>query len=1039
MKTGLYEQVISVSLGEKLENLKERYLSFTEEVDEGEAAGVLARYVTDLLRDEFERISEENSDLSAMVIAANRVIAVVESLSGEAGLQIREGAQQLMALYLKENRIAPPRPETSIAQTSLFTGAPREPSLYTELKKEIATSDGIDLLISFIKWSGLRLLIEDLRAFALQGGSIRVITTSYIGATEIKAIDELSHLPNAQIRVSYDAEHTRLHAKAYIFRRETGFSTAYVGSSNLSNPAMSAGLEWNVKVTQHDQKDTMQKIMATFDSYWHSTDFEDYDETQRDRLRSALRQGKVGADTKEISYLFDIAPYPFQQEILDSLEAERKVRGHCRNLVIAATGTGKTVISAFDYKRFCAENVHSSNRLLFVAHREEILRQSLGCFRGVLRDHNFGDLFVGTERPEQTEHLFMSIQTFNSREWHRHTSYEYYDFVIVDEFHHAAAPSYRALLEHYRPKVLLGLTATPERMDGKDILEFFDGRISAELRLPEAIDRKLLSPFQYFGVTDTVDLKDVRWTRGGYDRTELSNIYTMNRNVAERRTDHIVQSLDKYSSDMEALCALGFCVSVEHAKYMAEAFTQRGIPAMALHGETGQEERKSAARKLVKGDIKVIFAVDIYNEGVDIPEINTVLFLRPTESLTIFLQQLGRGLRLSEGKDCLTVLDFIGQANKRYSFEEKFAALLNHSGKSVVQEIEKGFPSLPKGCYIVLEKVARKSILDNIRASFSYRAGMAEQIRAYAEDVLEGDRDKLTLEGFLLYHHMDSRKLYHWDSFSRLCVEAGVYDDFEEPLEEVLRGAYSRLCSIDSRRWLTFLISILKGAGSDDDLSAVQERMLRMFIWSVWQKQYNEVGFAQPMDAVRALRMSPVLCRELVELLSYNYSRIDFVDATVDLGFESPLDLHCSYSRDQIFAALDLPNPMSVREGVRYLPEKKLDVFLITLNKSDKEYSPTTMYHDYSVNENLFHWQSQSTTAEKSRTGQRYIHHNQMDIKTLLFVRENKKDFSGALPYTFLGKADYVQHEGEKPMSILYRLHRPIPAKYLKKTNQLMS
>ena len=351
------------------------------------------------------------------------------------------------------------------------------------------------------------------------------------------------------------------------------------------------------------------------------------------------------------------------------------------HLVVAATGTGKTVISALDYKRFRKQNPDKPCRLLFVAHREEILKQSMYTFRAVLKDANFGEMFVGSYKPESIDNLFISIQTFNSQSFTEKTTRDFYDYVIVDEFHHAAAPTYQKLLSYYNPQILLGLTATPERMDGKSILPYFNNRIAAEIRLPEAIDRKLLCPFQYFGVTDTVDLDHLKWAAGGYDKGELSRVYTLSGMTANRRADLVVSSLLKYVTDIDDVKGLGFCVTVEHAEFMSNYFNARGIPSMFLTGHSPDEERKEAKARLVKGEVRFIFVVDIYNEGVDIPEVNTVLFLRPTESLTVFLQQLGRGLRLSEDKECLTVLDFIGQANKKYNF-----ALLNRYMKLMLQK-----------------------------------------------------------------------------------------------------------------------------------------------------------------------------------------------------------------------------------------------------------------------------------------------------------------------------------------------------------------
>lgn len=690
---GLYEQIVNNAMTCELAEIPEARKALAP-IDRAEASKVLTQYLSDVVQRGLENVLDNGGDLSAQVGLVNQIVDLIHHTTQEADfttLSVDRRAEQLLALLgERDPRLAVgrtafdlDRPETSIAQSSLFTGAVHEPKMYTELKKEIVSADCINMLVSFIKWSGLRLLMDELWEFTQNGGELRVITTSYMGATDVKAIEELRSLPNTQIKVSYDTKRTRLHAKTYVFYRDTGFTTAYVGSSNLSNAAISSGLEWNVKVTRRDLPETIEKITATFESYWNSTEFEYYSEDQKERLVKALRAEKYFDTGGETAYTMDIMPYAYQQEILDRLEAERTVRGYTRNLVVAATGTGKTVISALDYRRFRKKNSDRPCRLLFVAHREEILKQSLYTFRAVLKDTNFGELLVGSYRPERIDHLFLSIQTFNAQDFSSKTAPDFYDYIIVDEFHHAAAPTYQKLLDYYQPKLLLGLTATPERMDGKSILPYFDNRIAAEIRLPEAIDRKLLCPFQYFGVTDTVNLASLKWGVGGYDKGELSRIYTLSGAVANRRADLVVSALLKYVTDIDQVKGLGFCVSIEHGEFMCRYFNEHGIPSMFLSGKSSEEERNAAKGRLVRGEVRFLFAVDIYNEGVDIPEVNTVLFLRPTESLTVFLQQLGRGLRIAEDKECLTVLDFIGQAHKRYNFAEKFAALLSNTTRGV--------------------------------------------------------------------------------------------------------------------------------------------------------------------------------------------------------------------------------------------------------------------------------------------------------------------------------------------------------------------
>ena len=562
--------------------------------------------------------------------------------------------------------------------------------------------------------------------------------------------------------------------------------------------------------------------------------------------------------------------------------------------------------------------------------------------------------------------------------------------------------------------------------------------MTTEIRLPEAIDRKLLCPFQYFGITDSVDLQRVKWSRGGYDRKELSNIYTINSVYAKKRANDIIINLYKYITDINEVKGLGFCVSVEHAKFMCEHFNQNNIPSIFLTGESPDGERNSAKNKLINGNIRFIFVVDIYNEGVDIPEVNTVLFLRPTESLTIFLQQLGRGLRLSENKDCLTVLDFIGQAHKKYNFENKFGALLSGSRQNIVEEIKKGFVSVPKGCYIQLEKIAAKYILDNIKSSYSGKISLINRVMTFEDDT----GLPLSFANFLNYYNYDPRLIYKYSTFSDICVEAKIISDYNEPLKDIIQNGLLRFSSTNSRRFIKFIIKLIKNIKTVNlnDLSDIEKRMLRMFYVTIWTDHKGNLQISDMENNLKTIAESPVIAGEMVAFFEYLYEKIDFIDEEINLGFACPLDLHCNYTRDQILLGYDYFNTSAVRQGVINIKDKFADIFFVTLNKSEKDYSPTTMYEDYSINEYLFHWQSQSTTSDTSATGQRYINHKKMNSKILLFVREFDSDKLTGKPeaFTFLGTAQYVSHTGSRPMSITWRLDKPIPAKFIKKSSKLL-
>ncbi|MHA2854214.1 DUF3427 domain-containing protein [Paenibacillus lautus] len=1047
MKQGLYEQIINHLTRRQLLTLDSSlYEIGIEPLDPEEARKVLSNYLGTVIRRALKIIRESSNDDEALLLqvrACNEIIATLRNTLDNEELrewQLDEQGEVLTYVYSKINHIRGikeskvHRPTTPLSQSSLFTGSHSEPNMMSELKAEIITSDQVDLLVSFIKWSGLRFLMEQLQEFTANGGRLRVITTTYMEATDYKAVTELSKLPNTEIKISYDTERTRLHAKAYLFKRDTGFTTAYVGSSNLSNPALTSGLEWNLKVTEKDSYDVLRKIEATFESYWNSREFKSFsfaDQEHQLLLQQALGKKKEH-ERNQLTFPFTLTPYDYQKVILEKLEAQRVIYGRTRNLLVAATGVGKTVVSAFDYKRFADRNQKS--RLLFVAHREEILKQSLDTFRFILKDLNFGELHVGSNQADSIDHLFISIQSFNTLKLTEKTTRDFYDYIIVDEFHHAAAPSYQRLLAYYQPQILLGLTATPERMDGKDILHYFNDTIAAEIRLTDAIDRKLLCPFHYFGVTDSVDLSQVKWSRRGYDLNELENLYSHNK----IRASQVINSLKKYVTDLDEVKGLGFCVSVAHALYMAKAFNESGIAAITLHGKSSNEERNSAKRRLVSGEIKVIFVVDLYNEGVDIPEINTVLFLRPTESLTVFLQQLGRGLRLAEGKECLTVLDFIGQAHQEYNFQEKFRALLGKTKHSIQHYVENGFSSLPRGSFIQLEKQAQEYILRNIKQATINKRSLIEKLKHFTEDT----GLSLTLDHFTRYHGMTLYEFYGGRNgkrtFRGLMAEAGLIEPFEFEDMEYLTKRIPALLSINSRRHLSFLIDYLEDPGKSAHTE--EERlMLNMFYYTFYRSEPKKQGFLDINQAVQSIVSCKEFRDEIIEILKHNYEHINFVDKKNEFPFVCPLDLHCTYSTDQILAAFGFWNEdkaPAFREGVKYFEDKKTDIFFITLNKSDKDFSPSTLYEDYAINERLFHWQTQSRISEETNTAKRYIHHRQTGNRIVLFVREYKEENNYTSPFVFLGEAEYVRHEGNKPMSIVWRLKEEMPPELVPAANK---
>jgi superfamily II DNA or RNA helicase len=432
---------------------------------------------------------------------------------------------------------------------------------------------------------------------------------------------------------------------------------------------------------------------------------------------------------------FDLQPHPFQERILEKLALERTGRRCFKNLVIAATGTGKTVIAAFDYQRFHRDN-RGQARLLFIAHRQEILEQALFTFRQVLRDAGFGEMLAGSHEAVRMEHLFCSIQMMTSRQLWQQVGASFYDYIVVDEAHHGTAASYRPLFDHFEPQILLGLTATPERMDGGNVAADFHNRFAAEIRLPEALEEKLLCPFHYFGVADPVDIsRDHFWRNGRYDDRALEKVYTGDDIQAKMRVDTIVRALDRYEPARDTIRGVGFCVTIRHARFMADAFNRHGIASAAYVSDVDRDRCDTLLAELRSGRLAFLFTVDKFSEGVDVPEINMVLFLRPTQSLTVFLQQLGRGLRHAPEKECLTVLDFVGQVHRKYRMDLRLKALLPRHRYGIDREVAQDFPHLPAGCAIQFDRISKGYVLENIRANLrNLAAQVPERLQTFASE-----------------------------------------------------------------------------------------------------------------------------------------------------------------------------------------------------------------------------------------------------------------------------------------------------------------
>lgn len=1015
MERGLYEELVTHGLAAELSAISDQFA--VDLVDAADQPHVLARHVEAAVH----RVLLATSNPQRRLELVNSVLDILAELDEG----VPAPARQLRSV----SPVARPgieaylsiRPATPLSESALLTNTRGEPNLGSEIKAELDTSDEVDLLCAFVKWHGLRLLEPELQRLRTRGSPFRVITTTYIGATDANALDRLVRDFGAEVKISYDSQRTRLHAKAWMFRRATTFDTAYVGSSNLSRAALLDGVEWNVRLSRVGTPALLEKFRATFDTYWNDPSFETYDpEHDRDRLDDALAEAS-GSRTHERVTLslsgLEVRPFPYQQTMLDALDVERSVHGHHRNLVVAATGTGKTVVAALDYRRL-SEGWASQPSLLFVAHRREILEQSLRTYREVLNDASFGELYVGGARPERWRHVFASVQSLTAYGVDR-IDPDAYDVIVIDEFHHAEASTYRRLLDHLAPRELVGLTATPERSDGLDVRHFFGGRTAAELRLWDALGADLLCPFHYFAIADGTDLRQIGWSRGRYDDAALSSVYTGNRG----RAAIVLRQLNNLVLEPSTMRALGFCVSVAHAEFMAQVFREAGVAATAVSGATPTADRLRALDDLRHRRVNVLFAADLFNEGLDLPDVDTLLFLRPTESATLFLQQLGRGLRRTRDKAVLTVLDFVGHHRKEFRFDRRLRALTGATRRGLERDIEREFPFLPSGCQIVMDRQSQRIVLENIRSQVGNRwLQLVNELRSM------GDHD---LPSFLSESLVDLSDVIRagrsWTELRRaaqLPTRPGA--DRET---ELLKRVRAVVHVDDAERHRTYSKLLADDFQSYADLGPGEQRLARMLFFSLWP---SGGGHASIAEGLACLQHEESVRDELTSVLDLAFAGASHVPITLDGPLHRvPLRVHGQYRREEVLAALDYASldrkPNSFREGVLYVPEIDVDAFFVTLRKSEADYSPTTLYRDYPISQDLFHWESQSTTSETSATGRRYISGSSTK---LLFVRHAKSDEFGTSPYLFAGPATYVQHVGERPIAFTWRLQHKLPNEF---------
>ena len=1050
---GLYDLLLTEGLVRSLADLDPSRVDVS--ALKGGAAEFLADVITrqlstildDVSGDEAEKAKRQLELVNGLLVMLRQRLAGSSadgaSAAGEVVDLVAPPLRVLRAV--QRDQQFPMSPEIGLGVPWLFTAGKGSPSLLQEIRRELASSDQVDILVSFITVSGVRKLQDVLQQITAKGAQqdglaqpktrLRILTTTYTGATEARALDELARLPGCEVRVSLDGRRTRLHAKAWLFQRKTGFGSAYVGSANLSGAALTGGLEWTVKLTQRAQEALFARAVAHFETLWADSEFQRYDPDNvehRQALATALGRESFGGEPSATISFFDLQPKTYQLEMLEQLSTER-AHGRTRNLLVAATGTGKTVVAAFDYRNTCRIE-GGRPRLLFVAHREEILRQAMRTYREVLRDPEFGDLLTGSHQPERWDHLFATIDSVTSRDLVTIVGADHWHTVVVDECHRLAADRFDAFAKAVRPSVLLGLTATPERSDGQPIAPYFDSRPdgspAVELRLWHALDLQLLAPFEYYACDDATDFSEVPWDRPG-EREAVDNLVTGN----HVRAKLVINEWRRLASDARQSRAIVFCVSVAHAEFMTDWLNRAGLPAACVVGTTASEERRRAPQRLTSGELCALVTVDLYNEGIDLPMVDTLLLLRPTQSPVLFQQQIGRGLRLAPGKESCLVLDFVGQHRAEFRFDRLLSSLTGLSRRELVDGVENGFGSLPPGCHIHLQRQTREQVLQGLRSLTSQNwRRLKTELQTYA--ALRG-RSSIQLADFLHDQALELEDIYRtgtgqsrsgWTSLKR---DAGLIVAEAGPEEDYLSRRFGDLLHVDDPRRLDVMTIVGSRQGSSPAFNAEEALAVQMLAYQIDGRHEQAAGHEAFLER---LERHPAIAAELVELSALLQARSTLGAHPVPGLEDTPLCLHAGYGAREILTAvrwLTASRRVPFQAGTLSLPSNKTELLFVTLDKSEG-YHDRIAYHDYAISAERFHWQSQNSAGPDTPGGRRYLESATNGWQFQLFVRPRKGE-----AYRACGQVSLESAEGDRPMNIVWKLQTQLPARLFREFSVL--
>ena len=919
-------------------------------------------------------------------------------------------------------------------------------NFYNNITKELLECESFTFNVAFINFSGLQLLLDSFRILEEKGIKGKILTSTYLNFTQVKALEKIKEFKNIELKI-YDSNESNIgfHSKSYIFQLKDEYKVI-IGSSNITASAFKSNIEWNVKTVSKKDDIFLQEVLSEFDTLWNNSYYAS-DEFIKEYSNFLENQKKQFVPI--FSFKKDIKRNFMQEKALQRLD-ELRIIGEKKALIIAATGSGKTYLSAFDVKNFQAK------RVLFLVHRENILLSAKNSFENILGEKFSYGLYTGNKKEQDKHYIFSTIQTMSNS--YVNFFKEQFDYIIIDEAHHVTSPTYKKVIEYFEPKFLLGLTATSNRMDRNSIYEVFDENIACDIRLNDALEHNLVVPFHYFGISDIQSLD--------YENIDLSKIDELAKLLnVNKRADFIIKQMNFYSHIGNKRKVIGFCVSKEHAAFMSDKFNEKGIISTHLTSIDSIEKREEHIKKLEdeNDSLEVIFTVDIFNEGIDIPSINTVLFLRPTNSPIVFIQQLGRGLRKYKNKEFLTVLDFIGNHKKAYLIALALVGNKAIDKESIKLSLQNNFADF-KNAFISMDEISKNRILEQIdNENFNSLKYLKEQYFEF-KSLLENKIPKLV--DYLAFDDVINPLKFIDESKSYIEFLSKVEDDKR-------KSEYKLLCQDeDFIRALRFIENqlpvkrvyefvILKYLLSNDYCDEnIAFKILGKYLKRVCKNtivhsfSYLNQDYLDSGQISRYLKLVDfdgekisktkeferlVLNPKYKEIFedSLNYGIYDYEEKFGNDDFGMPfLKLYGKYNMLNIAQLCNFPKIHSSFRGSGFL--KYEDDFFLFINLEKEKFSKSANYHNTFLSKDIFTYQSKPSMSQEKGDGQRLIENKKHKVKLHIFVRKFAQVDKKTQEFIYLGLSNSVKYNGDKPISLELKLEIPLDDKLFEEFTKLI-